>query len=223
MIAAGVWADRAVGLAAGLDVDGVLDALGWVAAVRVERRVRNPGAVLASHLQAGRPAPVAWRPLGVCAACGVVVGRCGCGAGVPGVPAAYYAAAIEPVRVWGRDAWGVCESCGRVACAGHEPVGEAAVGAEVGAVVAAPRSEEVSNGGDGKANQVERRIRRAWLGVAEYVRLRCGVEVKLVEVGDYQVRVTFVGDARRTILNVAQMTLNGEMRDYVEMIDGGPG
>jgi hypothetical protein len=209
-------------LAAGLDVDGVLDALGWVAAVRAERRVRNPGAVLASHLQAGRPAPVAWRPLGVCAACGVA-GRCGCGAGVQGVPAAYYAAAIEPVMVWGRNAWGVCETCGRVTCAGHEQVGETAVGEEAGAVVAVPRLEGVPNGAGGKANKVECRIQRAWLGVAEYVRLRCGVEMKLVEVGDYRVRVTFVGDERRTIINVAQMTLNCEVRDYVEMIDGGPG
>ncbi len=212
---AGMWHDQAQGLTARLDVDGVLDALGWIAAVRADRRVRNHGAVLVKQLQAARRAPADWRPAAVCARCGVVESRCGCGGRRRVVPAVYYTAAIEPVRAWGCDAWGVCQTCGRVSCAGHDPVGEGDVGeAEI--------YRGASNGTGGAENSSESRIRRAWPEVAEFIRQCYHTEIKLLEIGVYEVKVTFAGDERSAVVNRVRSMLKRAVRGFVEVIDAGP-
>lgn len=219
---AGMWNDLAAGLTADLDVDGVLDALGWIAAVRADRRVRNHGAVLVKHLQAGRQAPVDWRPLAVCAGCGVVDAQCTCGVRERIVPAGYYTAAIEPLDVWGRDRWGVCLTCGRVDCAGHDPVGEGDVEEE--ALHATAPNGTDPNGAlrPEPGNGQESRMRGAWQGVAHYIKQRYGVDINLAEIGKHEVKVTFAGGERRTIVNVTQSMLSRDLKDYVEVIDAGP-
>ena len=127
----------------------------------------------------------------------------------------YYTAAIEPVRAWGCDAWGVCQTCGRVACAGHDPVGEGDVGeAEIywGA----------SNGTSRSENSRENRIRRAWPAVAEYIRECYRTEIRPVEIGDYEVKVTFPGDERGAVVNRARSMLKRAVDGFVDVIDAGP-
>lgn len=219
---AGMWNDLAAGLTADLDVDGVLDALGWIAAVRADRRVRNHGAVLVKHLQAGRQAPVDWRPLAVCAGCGVVDAQCTCGVRERIVPAVYYTAAIEPLDAWGRDRWGVCLTCGRVDCTGHDPVGEGDVEEEVLHATAPNGTDPNGALRPEPGNGQESRMRGAWQGVAHYIKQRYGVDINLAEIGKHEVKVTFAGDERRTIVNVTQSMLSRDLKDFVEVIDAGP-
>lgn len=150
---------------------------------------------------------------------GVVRSRGGdavdCGGRRRVVPAAYYTAASEPVNAWRRDVWGVCQTCGRVACAGHEQVGEGDVGkTEI--------HRAASNGSGRSENSRESRIRRAWPEVAEYIRLRYGIGIKPVEIRDYEVKVTFPGDERGAVVNRARSVLGGKVGSFVEVIDGGP-
>lgn len=203
----------AAGLTAGLDVSGVLDALGWIAAVRADRRVKNHGAVLVKQLQAGRYAPADWRPAAVCAACGVVDYRCTCGASERMVPAVYYTAAIEPVEEWGRDRWGVCQTCGRVACDGHNQAADDAAESEA-TYAASPNGAAV--------DLREAQIRQAWEDVEQLMRVRYATSVDLVGVVGNQAQITFAGKDRHQTMKLVQANFYRRLQRDVEVVDAGP-